>query len=228
MRIVCHVTDFWLSLVPNTGPEKLLNRNNIIILGLWKRWPCKQDRTSKKRVRLEIGRTVRRLFHSFRCKGISSAISGSRWMERGNLKGRIARTWKLVDCWEWKAGSIRNDCNFPLWKLMNGVLFGLLGKRYQWSSRRRWPGGSQYWSPFQVCLQPVPLSSNLAPPLSGNVRHAWPGKWQPAAVSCCSISTHSIVLAVATSLFWDEKVLMLSLSLKHLDDFSLQCTTHTS
>lgn len=35
---------FGLSLVPNKGPEKSFNRNNIITLGLWTRRPCKQDR----------------------------------------------------------------------------------------------------------------------------------------------------------------------------------------
>lgn len=51
MRIIGHAVDFGLSLVPNMGPEKLLNRNNMITLGLWKRWPCKQDRGQVRKKR---------------------------------------------------------------------------------------------------------------------------------------------------------------------------------
>lgn len=50
MRIICHATDFGLSLVPNRDPEKLLDRNDIITLGFGKdghaRWPGQG--TSKK------------------------------------------------------------------------------------------------------------------------------------------------------------------------------------
>lgn len=44
MRIICRAMGFGLSLVPNKGPEKSFNRNNIMTLVLWTRQPRKQDR----------------------------------------------------------------------------------------------------------------------------------------------------------------------------------------
>lgn len=57
--------DFGLPLVSNRGPEKLLNRNNIYLRSLGKKMAMQAgQRTGKKRVRLEMGRSVWRLFHS--------------------------------------------------------------------------------------------------------------------------------------------------------------------
>lgn len=119
-------------------------------------------------------------------------------MLRGNLKGRIAGNWELVDCRDWKAGSIRNYCNFPLWKLVNEFCLTSWVKGTSGSSRRMCvaPGAANteaHSGSLSDLFCPMPtLPCHLSSKCSSRLACI------AAAVSSFSIHTHSFLLAVAT------------------------------
>lgn len=55
MSILCHAMEFGYSLVPNKGTEKLLTRNDLSRLDLWKRWAWKQSQRWMETIETGIG-----------------------------------------------------------------------------------------------------------------------------------------------------------------------------
>lgn len=108
---------------------------------------------------------------------------------------------------------------------MNGILFGLLGERYQCIIWENMASGAANIEAHSRSLSkpfyPVPtlhyhLSNKCLSCLA----------WATTACSCFQLfyphSFHSPCCG-HKSFFQDKKILLLSLSLKYLDGFSLQC-----